>query len=251
LIFQGLSRLLRKAAEKRSGRQQNCLKAVIKKLLLTVCRRNLYICFHRAGDSKIFEYDAPDLIVKSGAAGAAAHDGFTWEIEGDQFVSCDTCSNDSSFFNEVIDSWIESASTEQREAFIRDFFNALEAGGATRMSEITANGMDGLEAVMISLIRLENRTKIVILKFLQSALNGIIKSDWKNLLRTKEMAAGAMLFILGILIIRAPTLAGKCISVSRIYGMASQCRFFCVFHMITPKRLFAGADGNGAGFFME
>ncbi|MCM1375190.1 MAG: DUF2974 domain-containing protein [Lachnospiraceae bacterium] len=187
---------------------------------------------------KLFERDEPNLIVRSSAQGALSHDGFTWEIEGDQFIACASCSEDSRFFNDVFDEWIESASMEQREAFTKDFFDALEAGGAKKMSEITANGMDGIESILIALIRSENRTKIVVGKLLQSAMNRLQKLEWKTVLKTREMIMGILCFVIGLLVIAEPLLAGKCIGV--VLGA------FILF--LTGKRLVACAmkpDADG------
>ncbi len=167
---------------------------------------------------KLFEQDAPDLIVKSSASGAMAHDGATWEIEGERFLTCAGNSEDSRFFNDVFDAWIVSASMEQRAAFTRDFFDALEAGGAKKMSELTASGMDGMESIMIALIRSENRTKIVIGKFVQALVRRIQNLEWKRVLRTKRMAVGGLCFFAGLLVIAKPVLAGKCIGV--VLGLA-------------------------------
>lgn len=162
---------------------------------------------------KLFEQDHVDFIVKSSISGAGAHEGFSWEIEGDQFILCENFSEDSLFYNDIFHTWIVSADMEQRAAFTRDFFDALEAGGAKSISEITANGMDGIEAILISLIRSEHKTKIVLGKLFHSALQKLKNINLKNVLRQKEMLTGILLFFIGLFLIAVPQLAAKCISV--------------------------------------
>lgn len=162
---------------------------------------------------KLFEQDRADFIVKSSISGAGAHDGFSWEVEGDRFVLCKDFSEESRFYNDIFDTWIVSANMEQRLTFTKDFFDALEAGGATTISELTANGMDGIEPTLIALVRSEPKTKIVIGKFLRSVLRRVKNIDFKEALRQKEMTAGILLFFIGLFLIAVPELAAKCISV--------------------------------------
>ena len=162
---------------------------------------------------KLFEQDAADLIVRSSVYGAGAHEGFTWEVEGDQFVLCEDYNPDSLFYNDIFDTWIVSASMEQRLTFTRDFFDALEAGGAKTISELTANGMDGFETTLIALVRSEPKTKVVIGKFLQSVVARVRRIDLKRALRQREMAVGVLLFFIGLSLIAVPELAAKSISV--------------------------------------
>ena len=162
---------------------------------------------------KLFEQDSVDFIVKSSISGASAHEGFSWEVEGDQFVLCEYFSEDSLFYNDIFDTWIVSADMEQRAAFTRDFFDALESGGAKTISEITSNGMDGMESILIALIRSEHKTKVVVRKLLYSILHKVRSIDLKNAIRQKEMLAGILLFFIGLFLIAVPQLAAKCISV--------------------------------------
>lgn len=163
---------------------------------------------------KLFEQDKADLIVKSSVSGAMAHDGFTWEVKGDRFTSCSKSSPESRFFNDVFDTWITSASMEQRKVFTKDFFDALEASGAKKISELTANGMDGMESIIVALLHSENRSKIMIFKFLRSLVSRIKSTNWKNALKTKGMVTGILLFIVGLIIIGNPIFAGKCIGIA-------------------------------------
>lgn len=95
----------------------------------------------------LFEHEAPTKIVVSSASGLSQHDGFTWEVEGDSFTTRKELSKEAKFYNEIFDQWIESADREQRETFTKDLFDALEAGGAKRRSDLPHTGFEGFESV--------------------------------------------------------------------------------------------------------
>ena len=76
-------------------------------------------------------------IVKSSRAGAAAHDGFTWEVRDTAFVRCPGLSRSSRAFEETMDRVLATMGQEQRREFIEELFDALAATGADTVTEIS------------------------------------------------------------------------------------------------------------------
>ncbi len=76
-------------------------------------------------------------IVKSTRTGAAAHDGFTWEVRGTAFVRCPTLSRSSRAFEETMDRVLATMDQTQRREFIEELFDALAATGADTVTEVT------------------------------------------------------------------------------------------------------------------
>ena len=117
----------------------------------------------------LFEQDRPTKIVASSAAGFAQHDEQTWQVEGDHLCEVPARSSRCKFCNDIFDTWLESVSMQQREAFTNDFFDALQAGGCKRISELSKGGIDEVETILTALTMQSGRqTKIVIGKFVTS-----------------------------------------------------------------------------------
>lgn len=159
----------------------------------------------------LFENEAPTKIVKSSISGLHQHDGVTWQIEGDHFCTVEKRSAACEYYNHIFDQWIESATMEQRKAFTKDLFDALEAGGAKKRSELAESGFDGFEAILLSVIRSEGKTKVVIGKFLKSFLAAFGSVQFAGLFREKKALQGAALFVLGVFLMALPEFAAQCV----------------------------------------
>ena len=75
-------------------------------------------------------------IVKSGRTGAAAHDGFNWEVLGTAFLRCERLSRSSRAFDETMEEMLQRMDQKEREEFIDTFFDLLTASGAVTLTDI-------------------------------------------------------------------------------------------------------------------
>ncbi len=72
-------------------------------------------------------------------SGAAAHDGFTWEVKDGAFVRAARLSRSSRAFEETMDQVLERLSLEERRQFIEELFDALGSTGAVTVTDLTEN----------------------------------------------------------------------------------------------------------------
>ncbi|HJD22376.1 MAG TPA: DUF2974 domain-containing protein [Candidatus Gemmiger faecigallinarum] len=151
---------------------------------------------------KLFPHGEPDKIVLSSAEGLLQHDIGSWQVEGDALAAVPEIT--SQLYVNIFDQWINSADMEQRRVFTRDFFDALEAGGARTVDQITGSGIDGFGTVLLSLAGSEPRTKIVIGKLIGSFVQNIRQIDLLEALRAREAYSGALLFALGLFCMQWP-----------------------------------------------
>jgi len=171
----------------------------------------------------LFAPDAEATIVKSTAKGVMQHDAMSWKISGTGFDKADKPSRESMRYSRIFDSWIESASMEEREAFVRDFFDALKADGAKDINDIAGGGINGFGTILMSLANSESRTKIVIKKLLGTVFSQAKTIDYKAILRTQLGIIGVAAIFLGIVFIVLPNfsyhvigylLLGSCIALT-------------------------------------
>ena len=80
--------------------------------------------------------DAPYEIVESCETGAAAHNGFTWQVLGRKFVRCARFSRRSRVYAEAIRLWAERLDLQQRQELINAVFDALESTGASTLTDL-------------------------------------------------------------------------------------------------------------------
>ena len=147
------------------------------------------------------------IIVKSSGHGLMQHDLMTWGVEGDKLCTLASLEEKSRFYNQIFDTWIESADMEQREIFTKDFFDALQANGAKTISEIAEGGLDGFGTILISIAESESRTKIVMGKLIKSFWANVKRTNIRESLKSKEGIRGGLIILAGLIFLLAPRLA--------------------------------------------
>ena len=81
--------------------------------------------------------DSDYEIVESCKTGTAAHNGFTWQVLGRQFVRCGEFSLRTRVYTEAIRSWAGKLDLQQRQDLINAVFDALESTGARTLTDLT------------------------------------------------------------------------------------------------------------------
>lgn len=154
---------------------------------------------------KLFENHPPDKIVASSATGFMQHSSGSWQIEGDQFCTKQELSSKCKMINQIFDTWIESASMDQRRAFVEELFAAMSADGITKLSDLSNDGVDKVENILLRMTTSSSEgAKAVIIKFVSSAVERIQRVDVKELICSKEIVRGIISFLLGLFFMGSP-----------------------------------------------
>lgn len=151
----------------------------------------------------LFELEVPFQIVKSREKGINQHDSFSWQVEGEKFVSCDELNPQARHLNNIINHWIEEEDLEHRETFVEQVFDAMEAAGAKEIGEITG-GLNNIEKTITELLYSGNKTKKVIHNLITSILDSFRAINIVELLHKRESFMGMILIVLGMLIFVLP-----------------------------------------------
>ncbi len=152
----------------------------------------------------LFEPNVRHEIVGSDAKGIAQHTGMTWKVEGNHFVRKKHLNENSAMYNSIIDDWIESNSMEQREIFTRDIFDALKAGGATKVQDIQDGGMHGFGTILLSAANSESKTKIVFGKFVNTAWRRFERLKFIETMRSQQGLISLSLIFVGLVFFAIP-----------------------------------------------
>ena len=89
-------------------------------------------------------------VVKSTATWIMQHDGFSWCINRNQFVSAEL-SEIGKFINQTLDSWISRLDDETRRSFTDTVFTVLEATGKDTVNEISREKIKSMEKMLGSM----------------------------------------------------------------------------------------------------
>ncbi len=182
----------------------------------------------------LFANKEPDVIVRSHGEGFLQHELLSWEVKRNDLVREDGFHPDSLAINGIFDQWIESGTLEQREAFTKDFFDALEKGGNKKMSQVPHKGLEGVQHVLEALAG-RRETKEFAGKLAGTVAENLKKMPMEALLDGHKMALGVLCFGTGLAFMALPAYAGKLLSLA--IGAV-------VLAWMVQKLLKAGMDGG-------
>lgn len=91
--------------------------------------------------------DALQRVVESSASGIMQHDGFSWQVLGNHFVTKGHRTAASQLMDSALSEWLDGLSLEDRQVLVRVLFGLLEATGAQTTHELISNKAALLSAV--------------------------------------------------------------------------------------------------------
>ena len=112
-------------------------------------------------------------VVLSSASGLGQHDPATWCVDHGRLAELEATDQGSAFINSILSKWIGDLTRRDREVFVNDLFDALEAGGARTVEELEAMGHKGYEAISARLMNSSEITKRIFKALSRHALNAL------------------------------------------------------------------------------
>ena len=125
---------------------------------------------------RLFEQDIRPMIIDNCAKGILQHDAKNWMVLGTHMVRTDEIPPDCKMTNSVFREWIDSTDMEEREAFTKDFFDALEGHDKETMIEFEREGLKGVLGVVGSISSFSPPAKKAVNKLLKSASRNTLVS---------------------------------------------------------------------------
>ncbi|MGH0051788.1 MAG: DUF2974 domain-containing protein [Sphaerochaetaceae bacterium] len=107
-------------------------------------------------------------VVKSDRFWIMQHDPFSWLIEGNDFQYVDNLKGNAAYFNKVLNKWISSFDTKQRELFIDSFYHVIESTDAKTFKDLLYNKREKAFAAVYSIKDIDEETRKFVLKTLGS-----------------------------------------------------------------------------------
>ena len=84
----------------------------------------------------LLEHAETEKVVRSTMSGRRQHDGLTWEVMGDHFVTTDGVSQESQFLEKTLGNWMEHMEAEEKAKFVDTLFGILERANIETTEEL-------------------------------------------------------------------------------------------------------------------
>lgn len=154
---------------------------------------------------RLFEpSDIKATIVQSTRSNLSQHDVFSWGITGSKFVTHNHRNPQARIYNQLINDWIGDATLSERESLTNDLFDALAAGGATKINQLSKNGFGGFGAILFSITNSSRRTRFVFGSLFSALWQSLKDRGILHLLFSFDSIIGWVLLLLGIVTLTAP-----------------------------------------------
>ena len=114
----------------------------------------------------LLEHEEAYTVVDSDQLGFLQHDGFSWQVMGDHFITLGQVSPQAHESDRELRSWLHGMSTEQREAFVEALFDVLTASGAVTLTDLKEERFKAAGAMVKAMKDLDKETRDGLLGFM-------------------------------------------------------------------------------------
>lgn len=132
--------------------------------------------------------EEPRIYVPSTQTGVLQHDPTSWLVGPCAFETAPDLLPECKVTNSIFADWIASVPYGQRREFTTEFFQVLQAGGATTLDEVTA-APDGIQKVVQALGETSPATKDAIMKLVGTTVTNTFTAARQAASRAMETAA--------------------------------------------------------------
>ena len=114
----------------------------------------------------LLEHEEDYTVVDSDQLGFMQHDGFSWQVTGDHFVTLRQMTRQAHLSNQELREWVHALSVEQRETFVNALFDVLTASGAVTLTDLKSDSLKAVGAAIRAMKDLDKETREGLMDFL-------------------------------------------------------------------------------------
>ena len=126
----------------------------------------------------LLEHEESYEVIKSSETGLMQHDPTSWEVMGGSFIHLDTVSEDSKFIDKTIKEWLSEMSSEDRESFVDNLFDALSSTSAKTLTDLNTDR----KKIFKAWSGLDTETRNTVFKYVKL----LLKEKTKNFIPQKK-----------------------------------------------------------------
>ena len=113
----------------------------------------------------LLEHEEDYTVVDSDQLGFLQHDGFSWQVLGDRFVTLRQVTRQAQLSDQELRRWVRELSAQERGRFVEGLFQVLDASGAETLSDLKADILKATGAMAKALAELDKETRDGLLRF--------------------------------------------------------------------------------------
>ena len=114
----------------------------------------------------LLEHEEDYTVVDSDQLGFLQHDGFSWQVLGNRFVTLRQVTRQAHLSDLELRAWVRTMTPEQRGAFVDALFTVLTASGAATLTDLKADSFKAVGAMVRAMKDLDKETRDGLLQFL-------------------------------------------------------------------------------------
>ena len=107
----------------------------------------------------LLEHEEGYTVVDSDQLGFMQHDGFSWQVMGNHFVTLRQVTRQAHLSDQELRKWVHGLSVEQREAFVSAMFDVLTASGAVTLTDLKVDSFKAVGAIIKAMKDLDKETR--------------------------------------------------------------------------------------------
>lgn len=113
----------------------------------------------------LLEHSEEYTVVDSDQLGFMQHDGFSWQVMGDHFITLRQVTPQAHLSDQELRDWVQTLTVEQREKFVTALFDVLTASGAVTLTDLKAESYKAVGPMVKAMTHLDKETREGLLRF--------------------------------------------------------------------------------------
>lgn len=107
----------------------------------------------------LLEHEEDYTVVDSDQLGLMQHDGFSWQVMGDHFLTLRQVTRQAHLSDQALRGWVHGLTQEQRENFVNALFDVLTASGAVTLTDLKEDRFKAVSAIIKAAKNLDKETR--------------------------------------------------------------------------------------------
>ena len=141
----------------------------------------------------LLEHEEDYTVVDSDQLGFLQHDGFSWQVMGDHFITLRQVTQQAHLSDQELRKWVHGLSVEQRESFVSALFDVLTASGAVTLTDLKDDSFKAVGAMVKAMKGLDKETRDGLWEFLAILFKSNLRMVLEGIQEETEKKRGGRL----------------------------------------------------------
>ena len=141
----------------------------------------------------LLEHEEDYTVVDSNQLGFMQHDGFSWQVLGDHFITLRQVTRQAHLSDQELRRWVHGLTVEQRETFVGALFDVLTASGAVTLTDLKDDSFKAVGAMVKAMKDLDKETRDGLWEFLAILFKSNLRMVLEGIQEETEKKRGGRL----------------------------------------------------------